>query len=173
MRWIKSFRTDRQCAGFSDRHYSRQTPGSAQFAPPGRCLVLKCLNDEGLIQALWVTSWPFSEYVRHDWAGSWVCSLFRNESDHLSSELIIEAIQATRWYHTQSPSWVCDPEPPGMITFVRPEAIKSKNPGYCYQCAGFKKVGHTRGGLPALWMSIDNMPKPLPPDGSGTQVKLF
>jgi hypothetical protein len=46
--------------------------------------------------ALWVTSWPFAEYVRHAWPGAWINSLFRNESNRLSSELIREAVAITR-----------------------------------------------------------------------------
>jgi hypothetical protein len=51
------------------------------------------LNDEAT--ALWVTSWPFAEFTKHEWAGAWVNSLFRNESDHLSSDMIRAAVAAS------------------------------------------------------------------------------
>ena len=55
--------------------------------------------------AFWVTSWPFAEYTHHAWAGAWMCTAFRNESGgkHLSSELIREAVAATRWYFGNPP----------------------------------------------------------------------
>lgn len=59
------------------------------------------------------------------------CTIFRNESDCLASDLIIEAEQWAweRW--------------PGerLFTYVNPLKIKSGNPGYCFQCAGWQKCG--------------------------------
>lgn len=69
--------------------------------PPGRCLCL-LTEDAG---ALWVTSWPFAEYTKHAWAGSWVNSLFRRETGPLASELIVEAVAATRAYFAVTPPW--------------------------------------------------------------------
>src|SRR5687767_14050974 len=91
MRWHLSHRADPREVAIADRHYNRQKVGAPQFVPPGRCLVLLTADAD----AFWVTSWPFAEYVRHAWAGAWVCSAFRNESLHLSSSLIREAISAT------------------------------------------------------------------------------
>src|SRR5688500_7857237 len=105
--WWKTYRADPRGAKIADRHYNRQSVGSAQFVPPGRCVVLITENAD----ALWITSWPFAEYVKHRWAGAWICSCFRNESRMLSSALIIEAIAATRH------EWGEPPEL-GMITFV-------------------------------------------------------
>jgi len=136
----------------ADRHYNRQKPGSPQFVPPGRCLVL--LTDS----ALWVTSWPFAEYVKHAWAGAWVNSLFRRESGPIASELICEAIAATRW------KWG-DPPELGMVTFVDAGNVRRKrDPGRCYRRAGFCVVGETKGGLVALQILPEQMPpaeKPL------------
>jgi hypothetical protein len=149
--WQLSHRADPAAVAIADRHYNRQKPGTPQFVPPGRCLVF-ITQDK---RALWVTSWPFAKYVKHDWAGAWVNSLFRNEGAGLSSDLIRYAVAATRFY------W----EPPkiGMITFVNADKIKSTNPGYCYKQAGFRHVGHTRGGLVALQLLPDEMPQPIPP----------
>jgi DNA modification methylase len=65
------------------------------------------------------------------------CAVFRNESDILSSELILEAekIAAGRW--------------PGerLYTYVDREAVQSLNPGYCFQCAGWTRCGTTKSGL--------------------------
>lgn len=85
--WIESTRFDPLARAVADRHYNRQKIGSSQFVPPGRCLVLYTENASG--RAFWVTSYPFAQYVRHAWAGAWVCSAFRNEGAAVSSALIV------------------------------------------------------------------------------------
>jgi len=151
--WYLSNRGDRRALPLADRHYNRQKVGSPQFVPPGRCLVL--LTEKA--DALWVTSWPFAEYVKHDWAGAWVCSCFRNESSFLSSDLIKSAVAATRW------KWRDIPEL-GFITFVNEAKVKKKrDPGYCYLKAGWKNVGRTKGGLVALQLLPFEMSPPAPP----------
>jgi hypothetical protein len=154
MRWRVSHRADPVAVAIADRHYNRQKPGTPQFVPPGRCLVL--LADD----ALWTTSWPFAEYVRHEWAGAWVNSLFRNEGPHLSSQLIREAVAATRW------KWG-DPPELGMVTFVDAGKVRHKrDPGRCYLRAGFSRVGETKGGLVALQLLPVDMPSAeVPGDG--------
>lgn len=146
--WTLSNRRDHEMLPMADRHYNRQKIGSPQFVPPGRCVVLKtpCLR------ALWVTSWPFAEYVKHAWAGAWVNSLFRNEGAGLSSELILDAISATKACWPQIPSL-------GIITFVNADKTRKKrDPGRCYRRAGFRHVGFTKGGLWAFQMLPDEMP---------------
>lgn len=160
MRWQLSWRADQVARVVADRHYNRQAVGSAQFVPPGRCLVLRTA-DAG---ALWVTSWPFAEYVKHRWAGAWVNSLFRNERRdlYLSSDLIREAVAATR------STW---PEVPalGMVSFVDAEQVKRKrDPGRCYRHAGFERDGETKGGLIAWRLPPDRMPPALSPSGAQT-----
>ena len=149
MSWEIAHRADPRCVALADRHYSRQKPGSPQFVPPGRCLVLYAKTATG--EAVWVTSWPFAEYVKHAWAGAWICSMFRNESDRLSSDLIREAVAATRWRWPEIPEL-------GMVTFVDRSKVKSTNPGFCYKQAGFKQVGFTKGGLVALQLLPSDMP---------------
>ena len=41
---LRSHRADPEVVPLADRHYNRQKIGSPQFAPPGRCLVLKDLD---------------------------------------------------------------------------------------------------------------------------------
>jgi hypothetical protein len=149
--WRLSHRADPEAAGYADRHYSRQKPGSPQFVPPGRCLVL--VTDG----AYWVTSWPFAEYVRHQWAGAWVCSAFRNEGTGLSSDLIRQAVAATRWRWPDVPDL-------GMVTFVDPAKVRRKrDPGRCFRRAGFRPIGQTKGGLVALQLLPVAFPDPCPP----------
>ena len=160
IRWQLSHKFDPVSAAIADRHYNRRKIGSPQFVPPGRSVVLRTPTGD----AFWVTSWPFAEYVRHAWPGAWVCSAFRNESDHLSSELIREALAATLAI------W---PEPPdlGCITFVNAGKVRHKrDPGRCFLRAGFERVGETKGGLLAFQLLPDAMPEPVP--ALGTQEVL-
>jgi hypothetical protein len=156
VRWQRSDRFDPALCALADRHYSRRKIGSPQFVPPGRCVVLRTEPAD----AVWVTSWPFAEYVRHAWAGAWVNSIFRNEAPdkYLSSGLIREAVAATL------SAW---PRPPslGLVTMIDPEKTRRKrDPGRCYIRAGFKRVGYTKGGLVVLQMLPKEMPEPCAPD---------
>lgn len=145
--WIRTGRNDEACRALADRHYNRQRVGAPGFVPPGRCVVLRHES----ARAVWVTSWPFAQYVQHAWAGAWVNSLFRNEGAGLASELILQAVAATRL--------VWDPPPLGLITFVDARKVKAKqNPGYCYLKAGFSHVGETKSGLLAFQLLPDAMP---------------
>jgi len=163
MIWTLSHRCDPRAKPVADRHYNRQTPESPQFMPPGRCLVLYSETENG--EAVWGTSWPFAEYVKHEWAGAWVNSLFRNENAGLSSQLIRQAVAATKW------RW---PQPPGegMITFVDSTEVGDGKPGYCYECAGFSHVAYTKGGLHAWELAPSNMPDASPPKGSTQNLNL-
>lgn len=156
-----SHRFDARALPLADRHYNRRKVGSPQFVPPGRNIVLLTECE----RALWVTSWPFAEYTRHAWAGAWVNSLFRNEGAGLSSELIREAVAATRAYFGEPPGL-------GMITFVNADKVRRKrDPGRCYLRAGFMVAGETKGGLVALQLHPSGMPKAE--SARGTQAKLF
>lgn len=159
MRWQESWRADPLGAALADRHYSRQKPGSRQFVPPGRCVVLRTEAAD----AVWTTSWPFAEYVKHAWPGAWVNSLFRNESGHLTSDLIREAVAATRWYWPDIPAL-------GMVTMVDPSKVRSTNPGYCYECAGFRKVGKTKSGQIVWQLLPDEMPEAVAPVGAALSL---
>lgn len=162
MRWSLSWRADPGAARIADRHYNRQSPGSPQFVPPGRCIVLRAPD------ALWVTSWPLAEYVHHDWAGAWINSVFRRESDAsgaLASELIREAVAATRWAWPDVPTL-------GMVSFVdegqtRDRRSKRALPGRCYEAAGFRHVGFTREEHLWAWQLLPaDMPAAEAPRGA-------
>lgn len=150
--WWRSYRADPRARVLADRHYNRQSIGATQFVPPGRCVVLITEPTE----ALWISSWLFAEYVKHAWAGAWVCSCFRNESRVLSSALINEAVAATR------AEWGEPPEL-GMVTFVDAAQVRRKrDPGRCFIKAGFEPCGMTQGGLLAFQMKPARMPDPKP-----------
>lgn len=155
MIWKESNRADPKAREIADRHYNRQKPGTPQFVPPGRCCVFYAETDTG--KAFWVTSYPFKEYVKHQWAGAWVCSAFRNERAGKASEMIIQAVAATRAYFGEPPEL-------GMITFidskkVKPTMVHGKPTwGRTYELAGFKFVGKTKGGLLAFQLLPEDMP---------------
>jgi len=151
MTWEISHRADPRAVRLADLHYSRQKPGTPQFMPPGRCLVLWQPG------AVWGTSWPFAEYVKHAWAGAWVCSIFRNEGAGRASDLIREAVAATRWYFGEPPSL-------GMVTFVDPQKVRHKrDPGRCFLKAGFQRCGAAKDGKLALRLAPAAMPEAAAP----------
>ena len=158
MTWHRSHRADRRALPVADRHYNRQKIGSPQFVPPGRCLVLLTADE----RALWVTSWPFAEYVKHRWGGAWVCSCFRKEGGGKASEMIREALAATRHKFGEPP-------PLGLVTFIDPSFVRPimvrgvPTYGWTWIKAGFEPDGETKGGLLAFRIRPENMPAPCAP----------
>lgn len=158
MIWKLSHRADRSAVRIADRHYNRQKPGTPQFVPPGRCV---CLIAPG---AIWVTSWPFAEYVKHAWPGAWINSCFRKECEGVASDYIRDAIAATRFVWPKVPSL-------GFVTFVdakkTPGVLRrgERVHGYCYERAGFSHVGFTKGGLWAWQLMPEQMPAAQPANG--------
>jgi hypothetical protein len=153
--WSLSWRTDPDGRDIADRHYNRQHVGADDFVPPGKCLVLTTPG------AVWVTSWPLPEYVKHAWPGAWVNSTFRRESGTVrASDLIRAAVAATRW------KWPAIP-PLGMVSFVDPTKVRHKrDPGRCFRHAGFRLVGETKTNNLLVWQLLpEDMPDPLEPIG--------
>jgi len=121
----------------ADAHYSRQSVGDAQYMPPGRRFVLVVDDLRG--RAVWGVC------QNRDPIGEtrFRCSIFRNESDHLSSELIRDATQATyqRW---AARGWLLGAPP--LRTEVDPGKVKRKrDPGRCFLRAGWTLIGCTHG----------------------------
>lgn len=168
MMWTLSHRADPRAAAVADRHYNRQKPGTPQFVPPGRCMVLYTESEIG--RAFWITSWPFAEYVKHAWAGAWVCSAFRNENAGVASDLIRTAVAATQSFFGAPPQL-------GMITFVdrrkvKPTRVHGRDVwGWTFRRAGFVEAGETKGGLLALQLHPSDMPTPAP--ALGMQASLI
>jgi len=116
---------DPECRELADRHYSRKTHGAALFMGPGRKIVLR--DPAGT----WLFAWRMS-LLREDGQTGWECSIFRNESDRLSSEIILE----------------CEEYVTGRkFTYINAKKIRSVNPGCCFKKAGWKKIGRSKGGL--------------------------
>ncbi len=128
------FRTthfDQECRLLADRHYSRRTPGARQFAYSGRKLVLR--NADASV--LWVWMFP-DEAMRVDGQTGYNCAIFRNESDRLSSDIILEAerFAVAKW------------GPNRAYTYIDAAKVASANPGYCYKMAGWRYEGLSKGG---------------------------
>lgn len=122
----------------ADRHYSRKTKGAPLFVGPGKKLVLITPN----YKALFV--WRKCEYRLDNQKGV-ECTIFRNESDILSSELIKEACL---WAWQKWPG-------ARLFTYVNTEKVKSSNPGYCFLMAGWKKCGTNKTGQLLLFENLD------------------
>lgn len=156
--WCWSHRADQATREIADRHYNRQKIGTPQFVPPGSCCVLIGRD----ARAFWVTSAPIAAYVKHAWAGAWVCSAFRNEGDERASTLIRNAIACSLFHYKTAP-------PLGIVTFidrdkVRPTIVRGVSIwGWTYMKAGFKPVGETAGGLLAFQLLPSEMPSPRLP----------
>jgi hypothetical protein len=136
-RWFEIKDGDPRGKILYDRHYSRKRyvgyRKTSLFVGPGEKMVLLTVSADALFV------WKLEKY-RNDEQTGVNCSIFRNEGDVLSSELIKEAVDLAwrRWPNTR------------LFTFVRANKIKSSNPGFCFQMAGWRKCGTTKGGLVIL-----------------------
>jgi len=117
----------------ADRHYSRQTVGASGIMPPGKRFLL--WHDSVLGKAVWGV-------CRNQFLGEWRFrnTIFRNESEHLSSSMIIEATRVTYevWLRRYKalPSERLTTEIDIVATAKR--RSKHKPAGYCYLMAGWE-----------------------------------
>ena len=130
--WHRTNKFSPTGAALADRHYSRRTVGARQFMPPGQTLVLE--TGDGLALFGWHRPDPTSGIRLLSGLDGWTCTIFRNEGPRRSSDLIIEAEQ-----YLVELGKGCGPD--GLITYVWIDRIVSPNPGYCFQCAGWRKTG--------------------------------
>ena len=122
------------------RHYSfhayrdgrRQDPANysrRRFVGPGERMVLLTPQCDALF--VW------RRFIDKSGQTGINCAVFRNESTITSSDLIREA---------DAIADLCWPSQ-RHYTYVRAAAVKSRNPGWCFICAGWHRVGTTKGGL--------------------------
>ena len=128
------------CVALADRHYSRRKVGSPQFMPPGQTLCLVTAKGDAVFG--WHRPHPDSGLVSMSGLDGWTCTIFRNESRHLSSHLILEAevVLASRY----------DCGPDGLITYVWDCKVRSCNPGFCFKRAGWATFGRSKDGKKSL-----------------------
>lgn len=126
---------DRSCLALYQRHYSayRYKDGRVtnQFVGPGSPIVLRTADTSALF--VWIKH--IDDIIPKQEGVS--CSVFRNESSYQSSELIrqADAIADFCW--------------PGErhYTTVDTKKVRSRNAGYCFLKAGWRRCGYTKGGL--------------------------
>lgn len=116
-----------------ERHYSRRQYADGrrqiQFVGPGQKVVLRTRRGDAFF--VW------RKFIDDSGQQGVNCAAFRNESKVISSELVRQA------------DAVADHIWPGErhYTFVRSEAVRSRNPGYCFLMAGWRRCGMTKSGL--------------------------
>lgn len=166
MTWLLSSSSDRRALDVVDGtgpfsglgpHYSRRTPGSKTFTGVGQEIVL--VTDCG--RAVWACVYQKTPSACGS-GGSrgrtgiadakarfiWRNMLFRNLGAGLSSELIREALART--YEEWAARYSALPAE-RLRTEIGIREVASKNPGYCYQMAGWEKDRIVRGKL-YMWV---------------------
>lgn len=134
--WIVGQDGEPELRAMYERHYScyhyRDGRKLKKFVGPGEHIVLTTLTRDALF--VWR---KFRDASGQKGVN---CSIFRNESPVLSSDLIREADAIADF------AW------PGErhYTYVRDSAIKSRNPGWCFICAGWQRCGYTKANLHIL-----------------------
>lgn len=131
---------DEYCLEMYRRHYSshRYVDGRRDdksyanrwlFVGPGRKVVLRTWEGDAF--------WAWKKFIDDSGQRGVNCAAFRNESGYLSSRLVEEADAVADYL------W------PGErhYTYVDATKIKSRNPGYCFLRAGWRRAGFTKGGL--------------------------
>lgn len=128
--WFLAKDGDAHCREIFHRHYSFRAYKDGRdpklFVGPGEKMVL--VTERGDALFVWKV------FISGDGQQGVNCAVFRNESDVLSSALILDAEMAAwkRW--------------PGrrLYTYVNAKRIKSTNPGYCYKLAGWRVCGRSK-----------------------------
>jgi len=129
--WIPTKDGDARARWLFERHYSHYLYGNGRqsklFVGPGEKLVLLSPKCDALFVWRKFRSANGQEGVN--------CAVFRNESNVLSSLLIIDAerIASIKW-----------PTEHRFYTYVNPSAVRSSNPGCCFKCAGWHFCGLTK-----------------------------
>jgi hypothetical protein len=131
---------DRDCLALYEKHYSayRYADGRVRdrFAGPGQKIVLRTK----VADAFFVWRKFIDQCIDHrtgERQAGINCAAFRNESTARSSDLIrqADAIADAVWPDCRH------------YTYVNAKAVASRNPGYCFLAAGWKRCGMTKSGL--------------------------
>lgn len=130
--WVQTSDGDPSAAAIFDRHYSRNPAarGDPRVAGPGQKIVLLTPCARALF--VWRV-FRSKDPTAAD--GDINCAIFRNEGAQLlASDLIRAAMEIAwkRWGRRR------------LYTYVNPRRVASKNPGYCFLCAGWRRSGVTK-----------------------------
>ena len=123
---------DRSVLALYERHYSAHQYRDGRvrrlFAGPGEKIVLRtAAGDAGFVWRSFISD--AGEYGIN-------CAFFRNESQALSSDLIRQADAIA------DACWSCRRH----YTYVDQTKVRSRNPGFCFIRAGWRKCGVTGNG---------------------------
>ena len=136
--WRVTTKWDKDGCALADRHYSRRKVGAPQFMPPGQTVVLIA---DGAVWGWWRPH-PDSGLQAMNGLDGWTCTIFRNESDVLSSTLVLDAELALL-------DKGCGPD--GMLTYVFDKKVRRKrDPGRCFRRAGWSVRGRSADGRKTL-----------------------
>lgn len=121
---------DEVCRAMYDRHYSsyhyKDGRKPKKMLGPGEYILLRT----------WEGNAVFAWRRFRDASGQQGvnCAFFRNESDHISSQLIRQADVIADF------CW------PGLrhYTYVNAKHVRSENPGCCFKAAGWQECGRTK-----------------------------
>ena len=127
--WRLGHKFDPIGAKLADGHYSRRKVGSPQFMPPGETLVL-IARDESAVFGWWRPH-PRSGLKAMNGFDGWTCSIFRTVSQRVPASTLI--LEAEAWLVAERGN--CGPS--GLLTYVWDKKVASRNPGYCFKCAGW------------------------------------
>ena len=141
--WLLVKDGDARVRTLFDRHYSRRHYKDGRrpklFVGPGQKMVLL----SPLCDALFV----WRKFISRDHQEGVNCAVFRNEGSLLSSQLILAA---EAWARLR---WPCERR---YYTYINAKKIKSRNPGYCFLQAGWRRCGYTKRKLLVLEKVVTN-----------------
>lgn len=132
--WTVTNKFDRHGAKLADGHYSRRKVGAPQFMPPGETIVLVA---PGAVFGWWRPH-PRSGIMAMNGYDGWTCSIFRRVDGALASDMILEAERVIE----DKQCAPCGPD--GLLSYVWGAKVvngRNTNPGYCFQQAGYRKIG--------------------------------
>ena len=141
MSWRVVTKFDRRAVLLADGHYSRRTPGSPQFMPPGQTLVLLTEDERSVFG--WWRPHPRAGIRAMNGLDGWTCTIFRHTGTGRASDLILAAERML-----VSSGHDCGPD--GLLTYVWDRRVQSVNPGYCFKCAGWRAAGRSADGRKTL-----------------------
>ena len=128
--WLETRDGDPDVRSVFDRHYSRQKYRDGRrpklFCGPGQKVVLRTVACDAIF--VW------RKFISLDAQTGVNCAVFRNEGPQTSSQLIRAAMHIAwaRWGAVR------------LYTYVDRTRVRSPNPGWCFQCAGWRRVGLTK-----------------------------
>ena len=134
--WYVTKDGDTACLKLYERHYSSHAYKDGRerklCVGPGEKIILRTWEGDAMF--------AWRNFIDDSGQEGINCAIFRNESNHLSSDIIRQADS------------IADHVWPGErhYTFVDAKRVRSSNPGACFKHAGWRRCGRTKSGLVIL-----------------------